>query len=127
MLPDSTEHRPIICLAHLAEPSNDLHKVFYTQCRVSFHDLYDHAVTTGRAGVLAKMQRREPVDLPNLMALEFRSGSARALLTEGHCSAQCILALGDDESCTCMCGGEFHGAMTDHPIDMPTKTTKETP
>lgn len=42
---------------------------------------------------------------------------ASHLVITGACSPNCMLAVGEDRGCRCVCGGRFHGALADIEVD----------
>jgi len=112
MLPDAPG-MPLICTRCLLTPTNNLHHELYPRCAVHFHDLWDHRAAVGVLSALLKIRGRQIMNGPELMQMKFVGGTARDVLEAGLCSPQCLLALADDGTCTCICDGEFHSVLVD--------------
>ena len=118
-LPDAIElatmerDYPIVCARCLMTATGHLHAAFYPDCPISWHDLWDHRTTSGKVAILRKFQRRQIKTGADLDSVEFTDGTARDILYHGQCDPNCMLALGDDDGCKCVCDGEYHGRLAD--------------
>jgi len=97
--------------------STKVHNVIYPECRIEWHDMYDHDnFTVSKAGgerFLSAPPVEAVITASELMAIKFPEPElAFDIVRLGLCTGQCLVASYESD-CECVCGGKYHAALAD--------------